>query len=347
MPLYNTAPFVRAAVESVLAQTFADFELLVVDDASTDGGPEQVEALGDSRVRLLRTPGQGGPAAARNRGLAEARGRHVAFFDSDDVAAPAMLAELLAFLQSHPEYRMAAGWLETIDGQGRATGAPEGYRDRPEKLSATMLFRNCLPTSTLLMDRRCLEGARFDETLTIASDFDLWARLAVAHPAAVLPRKLAQYRCHSQNITHRKQALAAECLERIFRRQLGRLGVKASAEEHALHRQLAQLTIGTTKETVGAIESWLLKLAEANAKSAVYPVKAFCETLADQWYSACHSACGHGFWTWRRFRGSLLARRLSPSLGRRCELLRLSARGAVKALIRGSKQGNLPGAPST
>ena len=100
IPLYNKAPYVRRALDSVAAQTFTDFEVIVVDDGSTDGGAELVAAYGDSRVRLLRQA-NAGPGAARNRGIAEARGDILAFLDADDVWLPVFLEESMRLLDRY------------------------------------------------------------------------------------------------------------------------------------------------------------------------------------------------------------------------------------------------------
>jgi glycosyltransferase involved in cell wall biosynthesis len=333
MPLFNSAPFVKEAVESLLAQTFRDFELLVVDDGSSDGSPGIVESFADDRIRLLRGGESRGPAEARNRGLAEARGRTVVFFDSDDAARPGLLEELTDFLAAHPDCDMVGAWSEVIDEQGVPSAPGQGYGDRPEKLASNLLFYNCLPTSGLCIRRACLEGLQFDGTLTVASDYDLWARLVVAHKTGVLPRTLARYRVHAQNITHRKKALATECLDRIFRRQLARLGIEPSGDEAALHARLTTLTVGTPKQTVIDAENWLMKLDEANARTAVYPAPLFREILGERWFGVCHSACGNGLWTWRRFHRSCLTRWFIPAPQERRNFLRLCLRGALKKML--------------
>ena len=333
MPLFNTAPYVGAAVESLLAQTFEDFELLVVDDGSTDGSPGIVSAFTDPRIRLFQEGKLGGPAAARNLGLTKARGNYIAFFDSDDLATPNMLAELIEFLTTHPDFRIVGGWLETIDEQECSFGKGSGCQVAPETLASTMLFRNCLPTSTLCMHRNCLDGQEFDVSLTLASDYDMWAKLVIKHKAHVLPRVLGRYRWHPQNITHQKKAFGDECRNRIFRRQLARLGVEPSPEETLLHARLTKLTFGTSKQTALAAESWLLKLAEANTASMVYAQEVFRRTLADQWYAVCHSAAGQGWWTFWTFIHSPLAKWASLTAGQYYNLLRLSARGALKKML--------------
>src|SRR5947209_3795753 len=97
IPLYNKAPYVRRTLDSVRAQTFADYEVIVVDDGSTDGGAAVVEGFGDPRFRLIAQP-NAGPGAARNRGLAEAGGEFVAFLDADDEWLPTFLERSLALL---------------------------------------------------------------------------------------------------------------------------------------------------------------------------------------------------------------------------------------------------------
>ena len=259
----------------MLAQTFREFELLVVDDASTDESAAVAASFPDSRVRLFRQEEQHGPAAARNRALAEARGEFIALFDSDDVALPTWLAESMDFLATHADYDIVGAWVETIDEHGAPTGARNAFQDRPEKIPAIMLFTNCLPTSTLLLRRRCLEGRSFDATMPVASDYELWVRLLASHRVAILPKILARYRASSENITSRKRTLAGECLRRIAFLQLDRLGLAPTDAEISLHLRLCRFALGTSKETVLAAEGWLLKLDEANIGTAIYLRAAF------------------------------------------------------------------------
>jgi hypothetical protein len=338
MPLFNTASYVKAAVEGLLAQTYKDIELLVVDDGSTDGSPGIVASITDRRVRLFQRGRLGGPAVARNLGLAEARGRFITFFDSDDLAGLTMVAELLEFLTMNPAFQIVGGWLQTILEDGSPVGRASGYHGRAEKLASSMLFANCLPTSSLLIERRCIEKEWFDTTLAVASDYDLWARLIVKCKAHVLPRVLGSYRVHPRNITHREQACASGCLERVYRSQLVRLGLQPTTGELALHMQLSKLTFGTPRQAVLAAEQWLLKLDQANALAGLYDRQPFRETLGDRWYGVCHSACGDGLWTWRKFFDSPLSKWSSPTAKQRYQLLRLSAHGALKKLFSTSYQ---------
>jgi hypothetical protein len=328
MPLHDAAAFVGEAIASVRRQSFANFELLVVDDGSTDGGPDIVRSIADDRIRLISTGRNAGPGAARNRGLAEARGGLIGFFDSDDIAVPDMLSAAMDAIGAG--YEIVSGWHEGIDDKGELTGLDSKPEIDPAKLGPVMLFRNCFATSGLLMKREC---ELFDETLAVASDYDMWARLIVARRGILLPRVQARYRSHQGNISHRRAALTGECLRRIHARQIARLGMEASAAELELHASLGSFTFGTPMETVHAAERWLLKLDAANVTAAVYPDAPFRETLGEYWYGVCHSAGEHGLRTLREYYESPLARWISPSARQQYDLVRLSARGAVKSLL--------------
>src|SRR5258708_7569819 len=112
MPVYNAAPFVREAVESILAQTLGDFELIMIDDASTDGSPEILARFTDPRCRLLTNANNLGAAETKNRGIAEARGEFLAFLDADDVATPQRLARQLEWLRAHPAVGLLGSRIE-------------------------------------------------------------------------------------------------------------------------------------------------------------------------------------------------------------------------------------------
>jgi len=139
IPLYQKAPYVRRALDSAAAQTFRDFEVVVVDDGSTDEGPQIVAAYGDPRVRLL-SQRNAGPGAARNRGIREARGELLAFLDADDEWTPDFLSECVGILDGHGEEAAAVstGYVEHPGGLSReALWRGRGLSDGPQRVTAT------------------------------------------------------------------------------------------------------------------------------------------------------------------------------------------------------------------
>ena len=176
IPTFNRAAPVREAVASVLAQTCRDFELLVVDDGSTDA---TLEALASffGEIRLLRTSRRRGVSAARNLGAAASRGEWLAFLDSDDMWLPEKLARQLAQLEAHPELELCQTG-ETWVRRGVRVNPPQTHVKEGGQIFFRSLERCLISPSAVVMSRRLFEAAGgFDEELPACEDYDLWLRL--------------------------------------------------------------------------------------------------------------------------------------------------------------------------
>ncbi len=189
IPTYNRAGWVSQAVDSVLTQTFSDFELLVVDDGSTDATLEALAPYG-GRLTFLRTRRNRGVAAARNLGTAAARGEWLAFLDSDDLWRPEKLARQVAFLAGHPGMAICQTdeiWIKN----GVRVNPPLTHRKQGGQIFLPSLAR-CLVSPSAVMLRRRLFWAvgGFDEKLPACEDYDLWLRIAWRHEIGLLPEPL-------------------------------------------------------------------------------------------------------------------------------------------------------------
>lgn len=209
----NGAKHIGHALNSVQAQSLQAIEILVVDDASTDTSPAMVEAMAaaDPRIRLIRRRAAGGPAAARNTGLACAQGEWIAIMDADDVIAPERLAILLAEAQNSAA-DLIADDLILFDDTAIAPphrllgGDTPGWVDAAGYIAANHPFSRIPQLGYLkpLIRRSAIAGLRYDETLRIAEDYDLVLRLLLSGiRLRILPTPLYFYRRHSQSISSR------------------------------------------------------------------------------------------------------------------------------------------------
>lgn len=202
IPTYNREGFIGAAIGSVLAQTFADFELIVVDDGSTDGTAAVVAAIRDPRIRYTRQEHRG-ISAAMNHGLRAARGAYIARLDSDDVWLPELLETEVAVLDARPEVGAAYARGRGVDEGGRPTLDVWGMAERfPGDSFRSMLYGDFTCNITVVARRECFERAGwFDETMVTNEDWDLWLRVARHYRFAYTDRVLAHFRRHQGNIT--------------------------------------------------------------------------------------------------------------------------------------------------
>ena len=229
LPVFNGEETIGATIASVLAQTYRDFEVLVVDDGSTDRGADIVRAIADPRVRLLSFA-NAGPSASRNRGIAQARGEFVAFIDADDLWTPDKLERQRQALLDHPGAALAYSWTDCIDGQGRLLQHGSHVRvDGPPY--PILVARNFLDTGSNPLVRRAAlaEAGPFDEQLWNAEDWDLWLRIGYRRPFVCVPAVQILYRVIPRSNAANIARQVAGTLE-VLRRGLARLPPSAARD---------------------------------------------------------------------------------------------------------------------
>jgi glycosyltransferase involved in cell wall biosynthesis len=189
IPTHNRLPMLKEAVDSVLRQDFEDFELIVVDDDSTDGTGSEIEQYG-GRVKLLQHPQNKGVSAARNTGVLHAKGKYIAFLDSDDLWVKGKLKTQVSFLDENPHYPLCYTdeiWIR------------KGRRVNPKVKHAKYsgwIFEKCLPLCTIspssaVMRKTLLtKVGLFDEALPVCEDYDFWLRVSIRYPIFFIGQKL-------------------------------------------------------------------------------------------------------------------------------------------------------------
>lgn len=238
LSVHNGLPYLEAAVQSILAQTFREFEFLIVDDASTDGTPDYLRTLTDPRIRILSLPQNIGLTAALNAGLREARGEFVARQDADDWSHPRRLELQLAYLQSHPRCAAVGSQARLIDGSGRSLGKKD-FPLSPHGIRFAHLFDNALAHTAVTFRRaEVLSLGGYDETWTASQDYELWSRLSATHDLANLPQRLATLRILGTSITrqHKRPELIRRVQAAHYERLFGRVPTDADLDLIALFR---------------------------------------------------------------------------------------------------------------
>ena len=195
VPAYNSADYTVETVESILAQTYTDYEILVIDDGSTDHTRETLAPYGD-RIKYIYKE-NGGACSARNLGLEMSQGEYIACLDCDDLWLPEKLEKSVAVLDADPMLAFVFSRCYTIDAKGD-TIDEVGYSFDPDDTYRCLLYENYVIAPTVLMRRACLDRVGcFDESIFIPADWDLWLRLAKHFPIASIDCPLSKYRLAS------------------------------------------------------------------------------------------------------------------------------------------------------
>jgi glycosyltransferase involved in cell wall biosynthesis len=305
MPVYNSAPFLRESIESVLDQDYRDFELVAIDDGSSDESWEILQSFEDDpRVKTIRLKNNQGAAAARNAGVANCDCDYLAFLDSDDLAKPQRLKIQVQALETGRSFAVVYSRAEIINHGCQVFGSVEA--PSPEEVPATLLFRNCIVQSSVLLRRYCWQPYRSE--FEPAEDYDLWARIAPHQSFLPLDAILLAYREHPHGVSKRLPDGMKKAVAEIHKFQLEQLGVAGRVD---LHGRLAAWPAEADAHQLAEAEIWLLELSAANQ---VYQPATFRRVIEKIWFSICLDSWALGPTAFQIYRRSRLARLTSSRL---------------------------------
>ncbi len=228
MTMFDAAPHLHAAVESILAQTFGDFEFVIVDDGSRDDSAAIVESYRDARIRLVCNERNKGQTPCLNQGLALARGAWVARQDADDISLPRRLERQMERMRRDEKLALLGCQAWLVDDGGKFSGLLDVALG-PESIEWAGLWENPFIHTAAIFRREVVTRlGGYDESFRICQDYDLWMRVAAEHPAANLSERLVVYRHAAQSLQHSGRETVREESRRVLRRIL------AHAFEHTV-----------------------------------------------------------------------------------------------------------------
>ena len=313
MPVFNSMKYLHQAIRSILDQSFKDFELIIINDNSTDESLDVIRSFSDQRIILINNEKRGTITESRNQGIAMSRGEFIAPLDSDDIAHKDRLKLEIEFLESHPDVGLVGSHVILINKDGEPTGVKWKEKIPDEKIPIRLIFSNCFSQSSLLIRKRAIpEGGYIEGT---SEDYALWVRMMKNWKAHIMPKALLSYRTHGENTSTTKSALLHQAVNEILRSQLERIGIEASDEELKLHRMNYRFS-GSDHETKSFInkrEHWLLKLREANKECGPYDAEVFDEVIAERFLTTLDANSRLGFYNLRIFQQSLILKKLNWS----------------------------------
>jgi len=293
IPAHNREAYIKRAVESALAQTIKNIEVVVVDDGSTDTTPAILRSIQDQRLRVVRHEMNLGIPASRNTLLDAARGRFIAWLDSDDVARPNRLAVQLQALEERRELAFVGACAIECDEPGRRHG---GVRVPPQRMGdvrAWLLFRSAFQQSSITGRSEILKRYPYRDEMPVCEDFDVCIRVSDAYPILNLPYVLIERRIHKDRSMERQQPLLKKKTKELQHSQLKRLGIDPTPKElerHFLLPNLKPFRYNPDTVYLDWLEGWLARIKEANRSSAYCPPASLGLVASLFWAYACRQS---------------------------------------------------------
>ena len=307
LPVHNVADYIESAIKSVLKQTFADFELLVFDDCSTDGTAARVQALADPRLRFFQNSRNLGRAGTDNAAIPYVRGEFIAKMDGDDLCHPERLARQVAYLNSHPEVNMVGSWMQNFG----ASTYLNRYPATPAAAQVLTLFTPPIGNPSVMLRASLLrEGnMRYNATLRQAEDYDFFARYLRELRIVTLPEALMQYRVPAAADTHRAAILSerAGVASEVRARLLSDWGLAYTARELHVHNTIAVLERPLGDVSLPEAEAWLGRLLRHNQERPLFEPAALRQGLGRRWFEVCYAHPQPRLHSVRQFERSPLA----------------------------------------
>lgn len=308
IPAFNAEKYISEAIISVLSQTYNDFELLIIDDGSSDDTPHIIaEYQDDPRVRIVRYDKNTGRPRVRNEGVKLARGELIAFLDADDRCLPERLRLQVNYLDTHKDIDGVGTWMTVIDENG--IGSERAYYREPldpDTIACGMLYTCPLSQGSMMVRREAISHHQYDVSFPIAEDYDLWVRMIRTCRFANLAMPLTQYRWHATQSSTAEIEFQNTLARSIEKRQLDALGIPADESDLVRHECLFRRDgRRPVLEKTGApldisylrwARMWLGALYHANKKTKSYPEPSLSYILASCWLFACRKTARNSPW---------------------------------------------------
>lgn len=310
LPVYNVESYIQDTLGSLLRQTFPDFEIVVVDDCSTDRTAERVAALNDPRIRLVTNAVNLGRAGSDNYGMTLVRGELVAKMDGDDLCHPERLARQVAFLDAHPGVDVVGSWVQCF-GAGRMLFE---YPADPADTRAGMVFNMTIgnPSVMLRAHRWRVLGLCYDDQLRQTEDYDFFGRYLGQLTIANLPEALVDYRVLPQAVRPAVYEQRLRVANEVRARLLTTFGVHYSAWELHLHNTISHHPFTLGDLTLPEVHDWLWKIYTSNQHSGFADSAALLRAVAERWFLTCYLNPDKRTNSLREYQRQPLARHYAP-----------------------------------
>jgi glycosyltransferase involved in cell wall biosynthesis len=271
MPVYNAEKYIKNAIDSVLGQTYPNFELVIVNDASPDSSKEIILSYSDPRIRYFENEVNLGIAKTRNKCIQQAKGKYIAVLDNDDIALPNRLEKQVEFLETNSNYGLCGSFYDIINSTGDII--------IKMKLPVTdiavktyLLFGNCFLNSSVMIQSKLLKDRMYAEGFDMIEDYYFLYTISKMKKLSNLPFYTTQYRVHGKNTSIEKLDGMRKLSTKMDKMILKDLNISYSEQEFIMHTNFVtgNFYFFKTNEQLSRLESWLLKLYQSIKASQLY-----------------------------------------------------------------------------
>lgn len=278
MPVYNAEIFIREAIDSILNQTFSDFEFLIFNDGSTDRTEEIIKNYHDDRIRFFSSKRNIGYLHHLNDGIKIAKGKYIARMDSDDIAYINRFETQFKYLEQNPDVGVCGSYSNLF---GSAKGLSKNPIEHDEIL-AQLPFGNAFIHPSVMIRKSVLSDNNllYNNEFYKSEDYELWVKLSKIAKLHNIPKALLKYRVHENQVSQLCSEDQKDNVKRIYSLLFKEINIELSDEEFEIHYNL---NLANPKFSLIVVENWLEKLYRANMEFKYFPEPYFSNNLTEKW----------------------------------------------------------------
>ncbi len=287
LPAYNAGPYIAEAILSILNQTYTDFELIIINDCSTDNTEEVIQSILDPRIIYIKNEQNSGLIFNLNLGISLAKGKYIVRMDADDISLPTRIAEQIAFMDANPSVGICGSWFEYY---GDINGI-SCYESQDNDIKLQMLYNCSLCHPTVVMRRDVLidNSLLYSKDYLHAEDYDLFVRISYVSKMSNIPKVLLRYRKHTQSVSYKYNNIQLNNSYRIIQNLFNHIGFKITLDKIPVWLKFCSAEFDLTLVEMKEVDNICYLLINSNNTSNYIKPDKLKLFLANKWYNLLYN----------------------------------------------------------
>jgi glycosyltransferase involved in cell wall biosynthesis len=268
LPVFNAQNFVKEAIDSILQQTFSDFELIIINDGSTDNSSKIISEFHDDRIIVINHEENKGLIFSLNEGLDLSLGEYIVRMDADDFSLPERLSIQVDFMDINKDIVVSGGQMIDYENKIQLSNNPIVS----DEVKAALLFSCVISHPTVIIRSAIFKKEKFyyDKSYIHSEDYELWSRVIKNYKVSNVSNVILKYRIHQNQVSQKFSKVQVEGIRECQKKQLIQLGINPTKENLYLHNSFSQLDFTYSKNYLLEVEQWFLQLINQNNVSGYY-----------------------------------------------------------------------------
>ncbi|MCX8080388.1 MAG: glycosyltransferase [Bacteroidia bacterium] len=305
LPVYNASFFLKDSVRSILNQTYKNFELIIINDGSTDNSREILNRIKDNRIKFIDYDYNRGLIDTLNEGISLSKGKYLVRMDADDQSHPRRIEVLVNYMEANPNVGIAGSYTNL-------TGPSLYYKKKlsSDEIKSRLLFDNIFSHPTMIFRRQLFSdySVAYNKKYFCAEDYGLWFEMMNQTDYGLVPRRLLHYGIHQNQVSMVFREEQLQSVQKIHREWLSLIQVSYDENEINLHQKIFHKNYEITPEFFCSCEKWLMKLISSNENSKFHHPESFKKIVAWVWFELATHLASHKISTTKIFKKSFLYR---------------------------------------